>query len=608
MPENDDILVPAPINNIPEAAPALPVAAVHAPANIGALLKKKVIAKKMPKLAAQVVLGDVEAPFDDDAPDDGWDGPPIKKKKMFAPAPLPVSKHRAPGNMSREVLHERARKMPKPKNVPNHNNDHGCQQCGCAYRQHSSSTNCSRCDNCPGGYLYQEQVQRVYFHDFLKWARIWIKGSKKRDVKKLRDIWGRIRQVGHLSYCGTCDAANFSNDMHGLVKRQDGLQCSSCRQCSSCCKCVSCETCKRRKRAGNICKTCNVCDSCCQCMECPVCSRDCSHNYCGYTFTMRQQKLTPGCKRCYGCCDCGDFQKVPFGAFSKPIFHKPGIKQRVENPTSRFLSAEIECAGIQGFGTPIYDVVRKWSGGTVGDGSLADKGFEVNTAPAGGDLYVKQIKDICEAIKLQKGYIDHRCGLHVHIDARDMNFYDIRRLVRAYASIEDALFAMVSPQRLEGVTDADGKLHQYCQPCGKKYVAAIEEGRLPYDKVKTDVITSIYSVPSTQNLRYKKRGAGIPRYNALNLHSWFYRGTIETRMFDGCIEPEPIINWGIMWALIIDYSVKCSDEQVGKDMTGRPLASLAKIVAGHKNILDFIKQRVLMFGNQQMQRDANELL
>ena len=42
-----------------------------------------------------------------------------------------------------------------------------------------------------------------------------------------------------------------------------------------------------------------------------------------------------------------------------------------------------------------------------------------------------------------------------------MNYYDIRRLVRVYAAIEDGLFAMVSPSRVEGVTDNDGKLHQH---------------------------------------------------------------------------------------------------------------------------------------------------
>jgi len=564
-----------------------------------------------------------DAENDDDHYDDGHDGddeedepqPVFKKKKMIGnmeldhPFPFPHSKTQHPGHLSREELFKRARQVARP--TRHQASDSQCMQCSCRLSQHGAGNkkheHCGRCEGCPGGFLYVEQVNRVYFTQYLHWVRRWLKAGKKRDIKRFREIWARFRNLGRLHYCGTCDTPTFNNELHGIAKRQEGLQCASCRQCSSCCKCVSCDKCRRRKYDKQICKTCNVCNQCCQCKECPVCNRDCSHNYCGYAFTDYQKRHSPGCQRCYKCCDCGDYKKVPFGSFAKPVFHKPNLKQHSLNPTSRYIAAEIECAGIHGLGFSIYETARRWGGGTVGDGSLHHRGFEINTAPAGGDLYPQQIEELCAAIKKQNGYLDQKCGLHVHVDARDMNYYDIRRFVRAYAACEDALFSMVSPQRIQGVMDDKGELHQYCQPCGKKYVSAIEEGRLPYDKIKSDIITSVYSSSSTQNLRHRKRGQGIPRYNALNLHSWFFRGTIEARMFDGCIEPDPIIKWGILWALIADYVVKSSDEQVAADMVGKPLACLKKIIGGNKNILDFVKARVLMFGDGQAKREANEL-
>jgi hypothetical protein len=554
-------------------------------------------------------FGGEEEAIDDDFLDD--DVP--KKKKMGQYIPMPNSKTPGPSQIQRELIFERAHKLPKPKHA-SVNSSTQCLHCGCQYNRHGSKefNNCKHCGNCPGGFLYQEQVNRVYFTEFLRWCKRWVKASKKRDLKRLRQIWSRFRSTQRLHYCGTCDTPTIGNEMHGVVKRGEGLQCASCAQCSDCCKCVSCAQCTRRKHQKQLCKVCNVCNQCCQCRECPVCNRDCSYNYCGYALTDYNKKHNPGCGRCYKCCDCGDYRKVPFGSFAKPIFHKPTLMQHRVNPTSRYVAAEIEVATIYGSGKPIYNTVRKWGGATVGDGSLQPMGFEVNSAPAGGDLYAQQIEDVCAAIKLQKGVLDEKCGLHVHVDARDMNYYDIRRLVRVYAAIEDGLFAMVSPARIAGVTDDKGELHQYCQPCGKKYVAAIEEGRLPYDKIKADVITSVYSGPSTHvsgiNLRTRKRhNQYIPRYNALNLHSWFYRGTIESRMFDGCIDAEPIIKWGIMWTMIIDYVVKSTDDQVAKDMVGKPLACLKKIVGDNNNIIDFIKARVLLFGNSAMQRDAKEI-
>lgn len=488
--------------------------------------------------------------------------------------------------------------------------------CNCYYKQHrpdkeNKTRPCGRCGSGPcSNFLYQEQANRVYFTEFMRWVRRWLKAGKKRDLVRFKQIWERIN-AQRLYYCPGCDTPIFDNGVRGIAKRQDGLSCAACGSCSACCTCVSCDQCNRRKRKRFICKTCKVCDTCCHCRQCEVCNRDCSHNYCGYAFTDAMKRHDRGCGRCYKCCDCGTYCKVPFGGFAKPNFHTPTKTQHTVNPTSRYIAAEIECAAIYGDGLPIYETVRKWGGATVGDGSLGMKGFEVNSAPAGGDLYVKQIEEICDAIKRQKGTIDEKCGLHVHVDGRDMNYYDIRRFVRVYAAIEEATFAMVSPQRLAGIKDDKGELHQYCQPCGKKYVAAIEEGRLPYEKIKSDVITSVYSQPTTHiggiNMRYRKRGQHIPRYNALNLHSWFFRQTIEARMFDGTLEPDLIINWGIMWAMIADYVVKTTDEQVAKDMTGKSLACLKKIIANNPKIIDFVKGRVLMFGNEQMKRDAKEL-
>ena len=286
-----------------------------------------------------------------------------------------------------------------------------------------------------------------------------------------------------------------------------------------------------------------------------------------------------------------------FAAYPKPVFHKPSSKQHVINPTSRFIAAEIEVASFVGNQKPIYDVVRKWKGGTVGDGSLPELGFEINTAPAGGDLYVNQIKEICETLHSSGCSINYQCGLHVHVDARDMDFYDIRRLVRIYAAIEDAIFAMVPESRAKGYVDELGRPHQYCLPCGQKYLSAVEEGKLPYDKVRTDIARAVYGVPSTQDLKIKKRPPA--KYNALNIHSWYYRKTIEARHYQGTLNASDIINWGIMWALIVDAATKLSDDEVAK-LKDTPMANLVKVIGDNKRILQFVRDCVWSYGNQRM--------
>ena len=99
---------------------------------------------------------------------------------------------------------------------------------------------------------------------------------------------------------------------------------------------------------------------------------------------------------------------------------------------------------------------------------------------------------------------------------------------------------------------------KYCLPCGVGYAKLIEAGKLPYQKVKTDVIAGVYKKDRPE--RQEKYSEA--RYNALNIHSWFYRGTVECRMFEGTIDPQMITLWGMMLANILDHTIKTTDEFV----------------------------------------------
>src|SRR6478736_7584404 len=101
---------------------------------------------------------------------------------------------------------------------------------------------------------------------------------------------------------------------------------------------------------------------------------------------------------------------------SKLEFHTPGRTQRKLNKSSRFISAEIEVTGIRNNKKLIEETVKKWSGSIVYDGTLPKPdGFEINTAPAAGDLYIKQITDICNKLSRAGAGVNDTCGLHVHI-------------------------------------------------------------------------------------------------------------------------------------------------------------------------------------------------
>jgi hypothetical protein len=260
------------------------------------------------------------------------------------------------------------------------------------------------------------------------------------------------------------------------------------------------------------------------------------------------------CKQCSNCCECVCLNFVEH----KLKFYQASEKDRKLNSSGRFIAAEIEIAGTKKANTQAMEEVGKalqrWSCSCVEDGSLPYCGFEINTSPANGDLFVKQINEIATKLKAAGPIITKDCGLHIHIDARDYNFYDIAKLIKVYAAIEPVLFMMVPAHRRKS---------KFCLPCGQLYKNAIaSDTRDTYFAKKTSVVFGTYNNYDSNANRKSKYNAA--RYNALNLHSWFYRGTIEFRLIEGTVDPDYIINWGMLWANLLDWTLQATDKEVDK--------------------------------------------
>lgn len=237
----------------------------------------------------------------------------------------------------------------------------------------------------------------------------------------------------------------------------------------------------------------------------------------------------------------------------------------------------------------IFNVVKKWQGAIVDDGSLPQSGCEINTAPANGDKFVQQMTELGAALKAQGAKVNNQCGLHVHVDARDFTYYDLRRLLLAYTKIENALFSIVAPERIHS---------RYCRPCATGYAKNLNRPEQNKDSKKR-IISNIYgadlangqiSADFMHNLRNHKYNNA--RYSALNIHSWYFRGTIECRMHQGSKNPKHIINWGILWAGILDYAMKTPESVIKQLPTG--LESLIQM-APNNEVKDWIVERSVKF-------------
>jgi hypothetical protein len=99
----------------------------------------------------------------------------------------------------------------------------------------------------------------------------------------------------------------------------------------------------------------------------------------------------------------------------------------------------------------------------------------------------------------------------------------------------------------------------YSNTCGIQFVGAMEAGkdwkqglhRLLYrNKVKRAIANA------------KKDKHGGIRYNALNLHSHFFRRSVEFRHHHGTKGPVTIYNWALICGWLVENAYRMSEKQI----------------------------------------------
>lgn len=265
---------------------------------------------------------------------------------------------------------------------------------------------------------------------------------------------------------------------------------------------------------------------------------------------------------------------------SLPVLNKEvkiNPKHTIENKSTRFAAVEIEVSKIKN-AKEVNMAVGKWACAVVHDRTTGETGFEINTSPACGDVLPEQLEELCDALVEGKAEVTGDCGLHVHVDCRDYGYQEIQRFVRFYHVIEPVLFAAIHPSRAE---------NEFCHPCGNMYYDRFVRGIKPETKaLKQALIPIVYgdkalvrrrgsspSLPSFERIKQDHYGRINPdernmaRYSAINLHSYFLRGTIEFRMHHAAIDFIEVYGWARILVNLMDRIVSLPENKVTEILT-----------------------------------------
>lgn len=213
---------------------------------------------------------------------------------------------------------------------------------------------------------------------------------------------------------------------------------------------------------------------------------------------------------------------------------------------------EIETAGISRESmaravATIFNTTHRYEGGTYdthtvtiegktwsfkSDASITEvngvyKGCEIVSPP----LHLKDfpvLKKIIRCAKANRAKPHKSCGIHVHIDGANFRSEEIFFLVKNYIAIEDALYKFL------GIA-APSRLDRFTKKLPESFKRKFRNETYSADRFNIAKLKEIWYDTLGSSVRGSSSHYDSSRYHGLNLHSYFYRGTIEFRLFNASL-------------------------------------------------------------------------
>lgn len=440
--------------------------------------------------------------------------------------------------------------------------------------------------------------------------------------------------------CETCSACDALCDS----------TCSNCGQCAECCSCATCSSC--RASVNSVCSLCERCQVHCECSHCVHCGDpvDLEHDFfcdecnrcescCNCTRCSECGEVVDSicehCNNCESCCDCSHESedeedegtitrsgRVRITRVRAPPDWPLHAKKLDRSAPVRFAGTEIEFIPGRGSQHELQRVVAKWSCAIVDDCSVKPDETELVTAPAKGKAFLEELEEITSALATQNASVNDSCGLHVHVDGHDFYYRELRRLMMMWEALEPGLFLLVpTSRRNHGLLKRCGIQYGSAARGSKNLTEAIYRGsHTKHVKGKAGKEVCVHVYP--YHFRTGKAGASgervlshedkrrfkydQARYHTLNLHAWYFQGTLEYRMHSGTTNLRKITNWVIYLTHITELASRWSDSQLddwlalqaeGNRSDDRALWRVLSL-APNAAIAEYVQQRYEQFAGQ----------
>jgi hypothetical protein len=363
-----------------------------------------------------------------------------------------------------------------------------------------------------------------------------------------------------LGFCSSCYPF-VSKTAHTRYAGKENGRAQAQEYIRSHCPPVHCEMCRRCVGCGCLCKPCRTCPA-------------------SAAFGLQRHPPPQFCKVCKQCkiSKCACRKRPKYYYFN---MDRDAVKYRI-NPIRRMIGLELELGE---WGTVAQTRFNHLSYTPDHDGSVRPSMQEMVLNPLLGDAFFPAMTELATKCHMAGAIVNDTCGFHVHIEAADIGYWDLRRLLEVYARLEGEIFQyLLAPHRSsklesEHYTRFLTRRHNTakCPKCLERPQYAGQTPllqdllpRLWLAKRTTDIkavmLEMLYGIKNPINhgeeVEARKRDKYIScRYYALNLHTMNYRGTIEFRHKEAVLDVRELTIWPMFCAWMVELSTRLTDTQ-----------------------------------------------
>lgn len=165
---------------------------------------------------------------------------------------------------------------------------------------------------------------------------------------------------------------------------------------------------------------------------------------------------------------------------------------------------------------------------------------------------IDTIQEILRLLRANGAKANDSCGIHIHIDGANHNPKSLKNILNFMTSRQDLIYEALNVK---------SNRTTYCKKMSPELLTKIKATK----DLNKDLIKSAWY--SELNHGYRGSASGHynnTRYQCLNLHSYFYRGTVEFRMFNSTTHAGELKAYIQFCLAVSAWSIESSDKVLFK--------------------------------------------